>query len=113
MEREKILKSYAVIQAGLIGENMLESYFPYFANIIYQNKYKYIDEEELKHDFKEKYFIDVPSTFIRQVLSVGIKNELIIYYKGRYEANLCKFENLCFDEVKFEQSWSALIDKFT
>ncbi len=113
MEREKILKSYAVIQAGLIGENMLESYFQYFANIIYENQYEYIDEEKLKNDFEEKYFIVLPLTFIRQVLSTGIKNNLIVYHKGRYEANLLKIGNLRFDEENFKKPWSLLISSFT
>lgn len=113
MNKEKVFKSYAVLRAGVLGNNLLEAYFPYFANIIIENKYEIIDEVEIQKKFKEKYTIDVPATFVRQVLSVGLKGKLIMAHKGRYKANLSKLIKLGFDDTAFHNDWDKLIKSFT
>ena len=41
------MKVYAAYRSGCLGDNILDTYFPFFANIIYEQHWDEIDEKKI------------------------------------------------------------------
>ena len=63
-----VTKLYACFKAGFLGSNILDTYFSFVANIIIDNSINTIEDSVIQAQFKERYSIELPLPFIRQVL---------------------------------------------
>ena len=87
-------KIYAAFRSGCLGDNILDAYFPFFANIICENEWEYVNDKQVSTEFEKKYSFAVPLTFVRQVLGVGMKNGSIVDDHAQYR--VCKEELAAF-----------------
>ena len=110
---QDVVKLYAAFRSGCLGENILDVYFPFFANILIENNVNVVDENELKNKFEQKYDIPVLVNFVRQVLGVGVINGSIANVKGRYEVVQDKISEHKVDTSSFDPSWKELIERFS
>ena len=55
MQNNKYIKLYAAFKAGYMGQNILNTYFPFFANILHEKHIEVIDEYLLQKEFHNKY----------------------------------------------------------
>lgn len=106
--KDSLAKVYAAFRSGCLGNNILEAYFPFFANIICEDALEIIDEHYIGDRFNEKYEIPVPLTFVRQVLGVGIENNSINYDRGKYVANKSLIGQYKFDSNDFDKKWESI-----
>ena len=84
MQNNKYIKLYAAFKAGYMGQNILNTYFPFFANILHEKHIEVIDEYLLQKEFHNKYNFEPTIPFIRQVLSVGLENKSIKKVANNY-----------------------------
>lgn len=110
--KSNMVKVYAAFRSGCLGNNILEAYFPFLANIIISENMAVIDEVQVKVEFERKYAIPVPLTFIREVLGVGVRNGSIIDSRGKYVTQKDKISQFQFDVGPFENSWSQMNESF-
>lgn len=108
----KLLKIYAAYRSGCLGDNILDTYFPFFANIIYEQHWEEIDGGEVAKAFADKYGINLPLTFIRQVLGAGMDNEAIIDDHGKYIAQRNVIKKYRFDSADFDKRWDRMRSEF-
>lgn len=106
--KDNLTKVYAAFRSGCLGKNILEAYFPFFANIICEEALDIIDEHYIGQRFNEKYEIPVPLTFVRQVLSVGVQNNSINYDRGKYVANKNLIGQYKFESIDFDRKWESI-----
>lgn len=112
MKKKDLVKLYAAYKAGCLGDNIIDTYFNFFANIILDDKMQTITDVEIKNRFKKRYQIDLPLGLVRQVLSVGVANGAIIDSRGAYlpkKEILLKYK---FSEKDFNELWRKLLDSF-
>lgn len=109
---KRLIKVYAAYRSGCLGDNILETYFPFFANIMYEQHWDEIDESKMAAAFADKYGIKLPLTFVRQVLGVGMNNESIIDDHGKYIAQRNVLKKYCFDPTDFDKRWSKMRSEF-
>ena len=50
-----VTKLYAAFKAGYLGNNILDTYFSFFANIIMSNDSTIVEDEDVAKKFYEKY----------------------------------------------------------
>lgn len=112
MIESKYTGAYAAFKANFIGDSVLEQHYRYLANIIYEERMDIIDVSSIISKFEKKYNITLEDTYVRQVLSVGVKNKTILYEKGRYEADLFELRNYQLDEEEFNTKWASLISDY-
>lgn len=79
-----MIKLYAAFKAGYLGENLFDTYFSFFANIIKNKDLNIINDVDLAKAFEDEYGIKLPLFFVRQVLSVGVQKKCFIEVHGRY-----------------------------
>lgn len=108
----KYLKLYAAFKAGYLGENILNTYFPFFANILYEKHIEIIDEYVLQSEFEKKYNFKPTIPFIRQVLSIGLENKSIINVKNNYNSDFVKLKQYSLNTDDFEKNWNSLLHEF-
>lgn len=108
----KATKLYAAYKAGYLGENILETYFSFVANMIFEENLTIIEDGVIKSKFEKRYSIEVSLTFMRQVLGVGVKNGSFVEYRGRYNVVRDEIKKYLFDETKFNFLWERLIKEF-
>ena len=65
---------YAAYKAGYLGNNILDTYFSFIANMIAEEKLTVVEDTVIASKFKDRYTIDLPLPFVRQVLGVGVQN---------------------------------------
>ncbi len=111
-QEEKFLKMYIAFRSGCLGNNVLDVYFSFFANILLEKNIKIINAKNLCEEFEQRYQFSVPITFVRQVLSVGLSNSAIISDKGQYEVDHEKLKQYKVDLSDFELLWKELLEKF-
>lgn len=99
---------YAAYKSGFLGNNILDTYFSFFANILLEKEKTVVDVDEVKHLFKEKYEIDLPLPFIHQVLGVGVENGTLVPDHGKYSISLEKLITYQFDVADFDKKWLSL-----
>lgn len=108
----KYLKLYAAFKAGYLGENILNTYFPFFANILYEKHIEIVDEYVLQAEFEKKYSFKPTIPFIRQVLSIGLENKSIIKIKNNYNSDFFKLKQYTLNTDDFENNWNSLLHEF-
>lgn len=109
---KNITKLYAAFRSGCLGDNILDVYFPFFANIIYEENWDIVADVEVAKKFNEKYDFSLPLTFVRQVLGVGMNNNLIFNDRGQYRANKEKLKKYSLDDSEFNVLWLEMIESF-
>jgi hypothetical protein len=107
-----LIKVYAAFLSGCMGENILEAYFPFLAKIIYEEKWYEVDDDLVAEKFYQKYNFKVPTTFIRQVLAVGINRKAIVHNRGIYQVDRDKMQEFQFDSSSFDKKWKKTEDSF-
>ena len=106
------IKLYAAYKAGFLGNDIFDTYFSFFANIIVQNRMKVADDVLIANKFEEKYGIKLPLPFVRQVLGVGVENKCFVEDHGKYSVIIEKVLSFQIDESGFQEHWNQLIEKF-
>ena len=109
---DKLIKVYAAYRSGCIGDNILDTYFPFFANIIYEQHWDEIDEKKIAEVFAQKYGIILPLTFVRQVLGIGMSNGSILDDHGQYIADRGMIKQFRFEATDFDKRWNKLRSEF-
>ncbi len=108
----KITKLYAAYKAGYLGNNILDTYFSFIANIISEEHLTVVEDTVIATKFKERYTIVLPLPFIRQVLGVGVDNKCFIEDHGKYSVVVEELAKYRFSETDFNVLWGRLIDEF-
>jgi len=108
----KIEKLYAAYRAGCLGDNIFHAYYPFLANIISEEKWQTVDAEQVASKFKSKYYFPLPLDFIRQILSVGIEKNDIIYDKGKYVVQREIIDTYKIDNKNFYSLWEQMKQGF-
>lgn len=108
----KIAKLYAAYRSGCLGDNIFDAYFPFFANIISEEKWDIVDETQVAEKFRERYNISLPISFVRQILGVGVENRAIIYDQGKYISQKEKLKSYFIDNKDFDLRWKQMMDGF-
>lgn len=109
---KSIDKYYAAFKAGYLGTNVLDTYFSFVANIILENKYTTIEDASIRNAIMERYDIELPLTFIRQVLAVGVEHNCFVENRGKYSVSIKELDQYKFSRNDFDQLWNNLIEKF-
>jgi hypothetical protein len=111
-QEQDYLKLYAAFRSGCLGDNVLDVYFSFFANILLEEGVTVVYANDLCAKFEQRYQFPVPITFVRQVLSVGMNNGTIVRVKERYEVVQEKLNKYKVDLSSFESSWNSLLEGF-
>lgn len=107
-----ITKLYAAYKAGYLGENILDTYFSFIANMIFEEKITIVEDIRVAQLFKERYDINLPLPFLRQVLGVGVKNKCFLEDHGKYSVVFCELSKYRFSETDFQKLWEQLLNEF-
>ncbi len=107
-----ITKLYVAYKAGYLGNNILDTYFIFIANIIYKEHLTVVEDVIIKKKFMERYRFDLPLPFIRQILGVGVNNNCFMEDHGKYRVAIEKLSNYNFNETDFNTLWERLINEF-
>ena len=108
-----ITKLYAAYKAGYLGNNILDTYFSFMANVIFEEHLKEVEDGVITAKFKERYTIELPLPFIRQVLGVGVHNGSFIEDHGKYSVVISELSKYRFSKTEFDSLWENLIREFT
>lgn len=108
-----ITKLYAAYKAGYLGNNILDTYFSFMANMIFEEHLMVVEDGVVAAKFKERYTIELPLPFIRQVLGVGVHNGSFIEDHGKYSVVISELSKYRFSETEFDSLWENLIREFT
>lgn len=108
-----IIKLYAAYKAGFLGNNILDTYFSFIANMISEERLAVVEDTVMAAKFKERYTMDLPLPFIRQVLGVGVQNGSFIEDHGKYSVVLNEIAKYRFSKTDFDVLWNRLIKDFS
>ena len=108
-----ITKLYAAYKAGYLGNNILDTYFSFMANMIFEEHLMVVEDGVVAEKFKERYTIELPLPFIRQVLGVGVHNGSFIEDHGKYSVVTNELSKYRFSKTEFDSLWENLIREFT
>lgn len=108
-----IIKLYAAYKAGYLGNNILDTYFSFIANMISEERLTVVEDTDIAAQFKERYKMELPLPFIRQVLGVGVQNGSFVENHGKYSVDVSKLSNYHFSKTDFDTLWNNLISGFT
>ncbi len=106
------IKLIAAFRAGYLGENILDSYFSFFANMLYEEQITVVEDEMIEKMFIDRYSIELPLPFIRQVLGTGVQKGCFIDNRGKYNVVIEEIKKYCFNNNDFNNKWDNLINKF-
>ena len=109
---ENIKKLYIAYKAGYLGDNILNTYFSFLANMISEEHLSIIEDTVIAEKFKERYSIELPLPFLRQVLGVGVNNNCFIEDRGKYNVVIEELDKFHFSETDFNEKWNLLINSF-
>lgn len=112
MAERNTAKLYAAYKSGFLGEDRLNTYFSFLANIIIDNRITEIETATISRLFRERYSFDLPLGFIRQVLGVGVKNGSIVFNRGKYCAVPDLLSQYGFKDTSFEIHWNKMLGDF-
>lgn len=107
-----ITKLYAAYKAGYLGNNILDTYFALVANMILEEHLTIIEDTEIASKIQERYQVELPLPFIRQILGVGVKNKCFIEDHGKYSIAIEELSKYGFSETDFNERWEQLILSF-
>lgn len=108
-----IVKLYAAYKAGYLGNNILDTYFSFMANTISEEGLTVVEDAVVATKFKERYTMDLPLPFIRQVLGVGVQNGSFIEDHGKYSVVVNELAKYRFSKTDFNRLWERLIRNFS
>lgn len=108
-----IIKLYAAYKAGFLGNNILDTYFSFIANMISEERLTVVEDTVIAAKFKERYTMELPLPFIRQVLGVGVQNGSFIEDHGKYSVVVNEITKYRFSETEFDALWGRLIKEFS
>ena len=108
-----IIKLYAAYKAGFLGNNILDTYFSFIANMISEERLAVVEDTVIAAKFKERYTMDLPLPFIRQVLGVGVQNGSFIEDHGKYSVVVNEIAKYRFSKTDFDALWNRLIKDFS
>lgn len=106
------IKLYAAYKAGFLGNNILDTYFSFMANMISEERLTVVEDTVIAAKFKERYTMELPLPFIRQVLGVGVQNGSFIEDHGKYSVVVNEIAKYRFSETEFDALWDRLIKEF-
>lgn len=109
---KNITKLYAAYKAGYLGDNILDTYFALVANMILEKRLTVIEDTVIASEIRERYQIELPLPFIRQILGVGVKNRCFIDDHGKYSVATKELSQYGFNETDFTEKWDQLIHNF-
>ena len=108
----KVSKLYVAYKAGYLGDNILDTYFAFVANMISENHLTVVEDFEIAGKFKEKYAIELPLPFVRQILGVGVQNKSFVEDHGKYSVAVEELQKYSFIDTDFNRLWDNLIETF-
>ena len=108
-----IIKLYAAYKAGFLGNNVLDTYFSFVANMISEERLTVVEDTVIAAKFKERYTMELPLPFIRQVLGVGVQNGSFIEDHGKYSVVVNEIAKYHFSKTDFDVLWERLIKNFS
>lgn len=108
-----ITKLYAAYKAGFLGNNILDTYFSFIANMISEERLTVVEDTVIAAKFKERYTMELPLPFVRQVLGVGVQNGSFIEDHGKYSVVVNEITKYRFSETEFDALWGRLIKEFS
>ena len=108
-----IIKLYAAYKAGFLGNNILDTYFSFMANMISEERLTVVEDTVIAAKFKERYTMELPVPFIRQVLGVGVQNGSFIEDHGKYSVVVNEITKFRFSETEFDALWGRIIEEFS
>lgn len=108
-----IIKLYAAYKAGFLGNNILDTYFSFVANIVSEERLTVVEDTVIATKFNERYTMELPLPFIRQVLGVGVQNGSFIEDHGRYSVVVNEIAKYRFSKTDFDALWERLIKDFS
>lgn len=103
---------YAAYKSGFLGNNILDTYFSFVANILIEKKIIVVEAGEVIALFNEKYGVNLPLPFIHQVLGVGVENGVLVPDHGKYSVSLEQLVTYKFDVADFDKNWLTLVQAF-
>lgn len=107
-----ITKLYAAYKAGYLGNNILDTYFALIANMILEKRLTVIEDTAIASEIQERYQVELPLPFIRQILGVGVKNNCFVEDHGKYSVAIEELSQYGFSETDFNQRWEQLVRSF-
>ena len=107
-----VTKLYAAYKAGYLGDNILDTYFSFVANILVEEHISVVEDHVIASKLSERYSIDFPLPFIRQVLGVGVQNNCFVEDHGKYSVVIEELSKYRFQESNFNSLWSQLINEY-
>ena len=107
-----VTKLYAAYKAGYLGDNILDTYFSFVANILVEEHISVVEDHVIASKLSERYSIDFPLPFVRQVLGVGVQNNCFVEDHGKYSVVIEELSKYRFQESNFNSLWSQLINEF-
>lgn len=108
----QITKLYAAYKAGYLGDNILDTYFSFIANIIAEKHITVVEDSQVAALFQERYDIELPLPFLRQVLGVGVSNKCFVEDHGKWSVEPSRLSKFRFDETDFKTLWKKLSREF-
>lgn len=108
-----IIKLYAAYKSGFLGNNILDTYFSFMANMISEERLSVVEDTVIAAKFEERYTMELPLPFIRQVLGVGVQNGSFIEDHGKYSVVVSEIAKYCFSKTDFDALWDRLIKDFS
>lgn len=108
-----IVKLYAAYKSGFLGNNILDTYFSFMANMISEERLSVVEDTVIAAKFEERYTMELPLPFIRQVLGVGVQNGSFIEDHGKYSVVVNEIAKYCFSKTDFDALWDRLIKDFS
>lgn len=108
-----IIKLYAAYKSGFLGNNILDTYFSFMANMISEERLSVVEDTVIAAKFEERYKMELPLPFIRQVLGVGVQNGSFIEDHGKYSVVINEIAKHCFSKTDFDALWERLIKDFS
>lgn len=109
---KNIKKLYAAFKVGYLGDNILDTYFALVANMILEKRLTVIEDTVVASEIRERYQIELPLPFVRQILGVGVKNKCFIDDHGKYSVAIKELSQYGFNETDFTEKWDQLIHNF-
>lgn len=106
------IKLYAAYKAGYLGNNILDTYFALVANMIIEKHLTVIEDTVIASEIQERYQVELPLPFIRQVLGVGVRNECFFEDHGKYSVVAEKVSQYGFSDTDFNERWEQLLHNF-
>lgn len=108
-----IIKLYAAYKSGFLGNNILDTYFSFMANMISEERLSVVEDTVIAAKFEERYMMELPLPFIRQVLGVGVRNGSFIEDHGKYSVVINEIAKYRFSKTDFDVLWKHLIEDFS